>query len=194
MRILLTTLILLLGATACAAEPPVQPIRVDTNGAAIDGYSPVSYFTEGKPQQGDPAFAASFEGVTYWMASASEQALFEADPERYIPAHGGWCTLMMGGSGRRTPGHPESWAIVDDRLMLFWSGDTEETKGMGMSNWLSKTGSTTEGAESAVRAADRNWERFLSGERRSRIFLYKERDKISVTPEQLETAQINLIE
>ena len=78
---------------------------------------------------------------------------------------------MMGGSGRRTPGHPESWSIVDNRLMLFWSGDTEETKGMGMQNWLSKTNGTTAGAQKVVANADHNWTRFLEGSRKSRIFL-----------------------
>lgn len=194
MRSIIALFIFVLSISACAGEPPEQAVRVDVHGAAIDGYSPVSYFTEGKPQIGDPAFAAQHNGVTYWMANAEELKLFEASPESYVPAHGGWCTLMMGGSGRRTPGHPESWSIVDGRLMLFWSGDTEETKGMGMSNWLSKTGGTEDGARRTVRSADRNWERFLNGDRRSRIFLYKERDKQSVTAEQLAGATINLVE
>lgn len=194
MRLSLTFLILLASITACAIEPPLQPVRVDIHGAAIDGYSPVSYFTVGEPRIGDPAYASSFQGVSYWMASLEEQELFESDPAKYIPAHGGWCTLMMGGSGRRTPGHPESWAIVDDRLMLFWSGDTPETKGMGMSNWISNTGGTEEGALEVVAKADLNWTRFVSGDRRSPIFLYKERDKQSVTPEQLADATVNLVE
>lgn len=194
MRTFLTLVTLILSMSACAGEPPEQPIRVDSHGAAMDGYSPVAYFTEGKPRLGDPAFAASYEGTQYWLANAEELALFQANPSRYVPVHGGWCTLMMAGSGRRTPGHPESWAIVDDRLMLFWSGDTPETKGMGMSNWLSKTGGSDDGARSLVRSADRNWERFLNGDRRSRIFLYKERDKRSVTAEQLAEATVSLVE
>lgn len=185
---------LVLGFSACAGEPPEQPIRVSALGVGIDGYSPVSYFTAGKPELGDPAYAAIHDGVTYWFTSAEQLAMFNDAPEQYAPAHGGWCTLMMGGSGRRTPGHPESWSIVDNRLMLFWSGDTEETKGMGMQNWLSKTNGTESGARKTVASADRNWQRFLEGDRRSRIFLYKESDKQAVTAEQLAEARIQLVE
>lgn len=194
MRLVLFTLSLLASISACAVEPPQQPIRVSTLGVAIDGFSPVSYFTSGKAELGDPAYAASHDGVTYWFTNSEQQEMFESNPQRFVPAHGGWCTLMMGGSGRRTPGHPESWAIVDDRLMLFWSGDTEETKGMGLQNWLSKTKGTDAGARDVVADADQNWLKFVEGDRRSRIFLYKESDKLAVTAEQLSEARIQLIE
>ncbi|MCG8413781.1 MAG: hypothetical protein MI746_06125 [Pseudomonadales bacterium] len=194
MRFCLIVCATLFSLTTSAAEPPEEPVRVNSLGAALDGYSPVSYFTEGKPELGDPAFSAIHNGISYWFTNAEQQAVFEADPESYVPAHGGWCTLMMGGSGRRTPGHPESWSIVDGRLMLFWSGDTEETKGMGMQNWLSKTKGTESGARSVVAAADKNWARFLQGDRQSRIFLYKESDKQAVTETQLAGARIQLIE
>ena len=194
MRVITAILALLFSVSACAGEPPQHPVRVNTEGAAIDGYSPVSYFTEGKPELGDPAFAAEHEGITYWFTSAQQMDLFAEEPERYVPAHGGWCTLMMGGSGRRTPGHPESWSIVDDRLMLFWSGDTEDTKGMGMSNWLSKTKGTEDGARKVVADADKNWTRFINGDRKSRIFLYKESDKQAVNASQLADARISLVE
>jgi YHS domain-containing protein len=135
------TVFLVMVTTACTgvAAPPADPVRVNPHGIGIDGYSPVSYFTEGKPQRGDPAFSATHDGITYHFTDAQQVDLFEQDPTRYLPAHGGWCTLMMGGSGRRTPGHPESFVIVDDRLMLFWSGDTEQTRGMGLMNWGRKT-------------------------------------------------------
>ena len=194
MRLISLIFTLLLSISACAGDPPTQPVRVNSLGVALDGYSPVSYFTEGKPELGDPAYSASFQGNNYWFTNTEQKMQFEANPERFIPAHGGWCTLMMGGSGRRTPGHPESWSIVDDRLMLFWSGDTEQTKGMGMQNWLSKTNGTDDGARKVVEDADRNWNRFLSGDRNSRIFLYKESDKIAVTAEQLAGARIQLVE
>jgi hypothetical protein len=115
------TVFLVMVTTACTgvAAPPADPVRVNPHGIGIDGYSPVC--------------------ITYHFTDAQQVDLFEQDPTRYLPAHGGWCTLMMGGSGRRTPGHPESFVIVDDRLMLFWSGDTEQTRGMGLMNWGRKT-------------------------------------------------------
>jgi len=78
--------------------------------------------------------------------------------------------------------------------MLFWSGDTEETRGMGMHNWLGKTNGTEAGALEVVAVADRNWSRFLQGDRWSRIHLYKESDKQAVSAEQLAEAGIQLVD
>ena len=120
--------------------------------------------------------------------------MFLANPTKYVPAHGGWCALMMGGSGRRTPGHPESFAIVDDRLLLFWSGDRPETKGMGLANWASKTGGDLEDERDWVRKADEAWEAFVAGRRASPIMLYKPADAESVTPAQRAEASEQFIE
>ncbi|NKB35206.1 MAG: hypothetical protein GKR91_19075 [Pseudomonadales bacterium] len=192
----LITLFFLISVNACsiAGAPPSDPVRVNDSGVAIDGFSPVSYFTEGKPELGDPAYATLHNGVSYWFTSTQQQSLFDADPERYIPAHGGWCTLMMGGSGRRTPGHPESYAIVNERLMLFWSGDTEDTKGMGIRNWKSQTNETIEGETEVVENADNNWAEFLSGERRAQIWLYKRSDNAGINESQREDARENYID
>ena len=183
---------LALSLVACTGEaaPPAEPVRENSNGIGIDGYSPVSYFTEGEPQLGQSEFSSEYEGVTYYFTSQSQVDLFEQEPTRYLPAHGGWCTLMMGGSGRRTPGHPESFVIIDDRLMLFWSGDTEETKGMGLTNWGSKTKGNEKRERKYIAKADRQWAEFLAGERKSRIFLYKPSDSHAVSEAQKESATI----
>lgn len=173
-----------------AGAPPTDPIRLNTEGVAIDGYSPVSYFTDGMAVKGSPEFAAEHDGAIYWLTSTDQQALFAADPDEYVPAHGGWCTLMMGGSGNRAPASPESFAIVDGRLMLFWSGDTEETKGLGLRNWASKTGGSPEKEAKWVEKADRQWAEFLAGSRKSPIYLYKPGDAEAVSDAQREVARV----
>lgn len=190
MKKLTMFLLLLLSAGTYAAEAPRDAVRVNAQDIAIDGYSPVSYFTEGKAQKGLEDFALNHEGVEYWFTDAAQRSVFEANPKKYLPAHGGWCTLMMAGSGRRTPGHPESFAIVDDRLMLFWSGDTAETKGLGMSNWMSKTRGSERRALRQVENADKKWVRFLEGRREAKIFLYKPSDFDAVSAAQLTEATV----
>ncbi len=192
-RAVLSVFLLTLSLALAAAEP-TDAIRVNDLGVGLDGYSPVSYFSSGEPELGDPAYASSYKGVNYWFTSGEQLAQFEADPERFLPAHGGWCTLMMAGSGRRTPGHPESFAIVDDRLMLFWSGDTDDTKGMGLSNWESKTGGSAIRASAVARDADENWAEFLRGERRARVWLYKRSDNQAVSATQRENAREQYID
>ncbi len=190
MKNFIMAIFILLSACSYASEPPEYPIRVNTEGVAIDGYSPVSYFSKGIAEKGSFEFAIKHEGVYYWLTDTQQIEAFLLDPERYIPAHGGWCTLMMGGSGRRTPGHPESFSIVEDRLMLFWSGDTEETKGMGLRNWASKTHGDRDDEINYVAKADKKWTKFLEGNRNAQIYLYKESDKNGVNENQLAEAKI----
>jgi len=185
--------LLMLVLVACGnsfAAPPDDPVRKNPEGVGIDGYSPVSYFTEGKPQKGDPAFSFEHDGVTYHFTSQEQIELFESDPDRYLPAHGGWCTLMMGGSGRRTPADAENFVIVDDRLMLFWSGDQENTRGLGLVNWGRKTEGDPDKEREYIARADKQWDSFLSGKRKSRVYLYKPRDSESVSDVQREGAKV----
>jgi YHS domain-containing protein len=85
---------------------------------ALQGHSPVSYFTKGKAVKGSPAHAVSHKGVTYHLASAEEAAAFKADPSRFEPAFGGWCaTGMM--LEQKFPVDPASFKIVDGQLFLF---------------------------------------------------------------------------
>ncbi len=164
------------------------PLRSNADGVGLDGCSPVAYFDDATAAIGNPQYSATVDGVTYWLRSAEKRQRFEASPSQYLPAHGGWCTLMMGGSGRRTPGHPESFTVVDGRLLLFWSGDTPETAGMGLTNWQRKTGGDEARARAWLRNADAQWHEFLRGDRRSPIYLYKASDAQAVSAGQLAEA------
>ena len=105
MRSVLISLLLGFVPLVTHGQLPEHPLQANDDGVAILGYSPVSYFSVGKPELGDPAFAVEFGGVTYWLTNREQLEMFKQDPERYIPAHGGWCTLMM---GRFREAHP--WA------------------------------------------------------------------------------------
>ena len=63
----------------------VQP-EVTTPGdaaPAIGGYSPVSYFTVGRPERGSPRYTSTHAGKVYWLTSAEQVQRFEADPDTY---------------------------------------------------------------------------------------------------------------
>jgi len=84
---------------------------------AIGGYSPVSYFEHG-PELGKSDFAATHEGLTYYLTSEEQRAKFKTHPEKYVPAFGGLCAF-----GQSIEKHfvvdPTSYKIVDGRLLLF---------------------------------------------------------------------------
>ena len=83
----------------------------------ISGYDPVSYFTEGNPQRGSGYHVADYKGVTYAFASEAHQEMFEANPEKYAPAYGGWCAYGVA-VGKKFVANPEVWKIVDGTLYL----------------------------------------------------------------------------
>jgi hypothetical protein len=90
----------------------------------LKGYDPVAYFTQGKPVKGDARFNHNWDEGLYLFASAKHRDMFAADPERYAPQFGGYCTGSMS-RGVKNEGHPEAWIISDGRLYVFGSPDSQ---------------------------------------------------------------------
>ena len=56
--------------------------------------------------------------MTYYLVSADAKRAFDTDPERYIPAYGGWCAFGMAVQDK-FPIDPTNFKIVDGRLLVF---------------------------------------------------------------------------
>jgi hypothetical protein len=84
----------------------------------LKGHDPVAYFTDGKPVMGDPRHAYDFDEARYHFASAEHRDMFAADPEKYAPQFGGYCTGSMS-RNVRNEGDPQAWVIRDGRLYVF---------------------------------------------------------------------------
>jgi YHS domain-containing protein len=87
------------------------------DGYAIGGTDPVTYFTDGEPNQGSDEFTGEYNGVTWRFVSAENRDAFLADPEKYAPAYGGFCATGMS-FGQKIPIDPTYWKIVDGKLYL----------------------------------------------------------------------------
>ena len=86
------------------------------------GHDPVAYFTRGVPQ-----FQVSLPERSYYFASAEHKALFEANPQRYEPQYGGFCSSGAA-FAIKLGSDPGAWQIFDGRLFIF--GDV-----LGKSAW-----------------------------------------------------------
>ena len=115
---------------------------------AMEGYDPVSYFHAGgaEPRKGDARWSHRVGGVVYRFASEKHLELFRADPGKYEPAHGGWCSYAMGASAEKVEVDPEAYRMTDGQLHLFfntwyadtrsdWDEDTARLKKNADSNW-----------------------------------------------------------
>jgi len=124
-----------------------KEFNLDEKGIAIQGYDPVSYFTEGKAREGKGDINYNYPGVTYYFSSQENKEKFKEDPSKYEPAYGGWCAYAMGDSGEKVKIDPETFKIVDGKLYLFynfffnntlkdWNADEENLKAKADENWI----------------------------------------------------------
>jgi len=133
-------------AFAAASRAYLHSYNLPGHGVAIEGYSPVSYFTVGKAVRGKRDFSVEHNGVTYFLTSEREQQQFRVDPEKYVPAYGGWCAFGMAVEDK-FPIDPHSFKIVDGKLNLFlknksidalelWNkGDEPDLIGKAAAHW-----------------------------------------------------------
>ncbi len=94
-------------------------------GAAIGGYDPVAFHTDGKPTKGDAQFNAVYEGATWHFASAANRDKFIATPAKFAPAYGGWCAVGAS-KGKKIVIDPNFFSVVDGTLYLNSSKGAHE--------------------------------------------------------------------
>jgi len=107
-----TALMLLLAGAASLANAGVEH---SVTGAG--GYDLVSYHTGKKPLPGNGNHLSEVDGVTYLFSSSGNKKAFDRDPERFLPAYGGYCAYGVS-VGKKFVGDPNVWEIVDGRLYL----------------------------------------------------------------------------
>ena len=97
-------------------------------GIGAKGYDVVAYFTDGKPTVGSEDFVTEYGGVTWRFASQAHRDLFKADPAKYAPQYGGFCSWGVGEANRLFDVDPvNGWTIYDGKLFLNFNGDLNET-------------------------------------------------------------------
>lgn len=108
-------------------------------GVAIMGYDPVAYFTEGRPMKGSAKLAYEWLGTPWHFANAKHRDMFAADPTKYAPQYGGYCTLGVGLDGHAAENiDPErAWRIIDGKLYFVYDPTyVEELDGPARDEWL----------------------------------------------------------
>lgn len=100
-------------------QGPEENVALNTLSSpfAIKGHDPVVYKRDGAVALGDSAYELRHKGARYRFASADTMAMFEADPERYVPAFGGYCCYGVR-MGMKYDIDPTAFELVDGRLYL----------------------------------------------------------------------------
>ncbi|WP_194953804.1 YHS domain-containing (seleno)protein [Sphingopyxis solisilvae] len=144
MRIIIAAILLALTPAATFAAPSQSspPVSVSQEGIAIGGYDAVSYFSDGGPVVGSPAFEHRWNGAVWRFASAEARDLFSTNAEAFAPQFGGYCAWAIS-QNYIAPGDPKVWRIVDGRLYLnfnerakeLWEADLADAIQRGKANW-----------------------------------------------------------
>jgi YHS domain-containing protein len=117
-------------------------VQTDRRGVALEGYDPISYFTDGKPARGDAKIEATFNGALYHFVSQEHREIFEKAPTKYAPAYGGFCGYAAS-IGKVRPANPLLWSIVDGQLIVqhtkgaveLWEKDVPGNKAKADKLW-----------------------------------------------------------
>jgi YHS domain-containing protein len=107
------TISLLLAGTAGLADT----LQYATENGAIDGFDPVSYFSENQAERGSSDITAEWNGAVWHFTTIKHRDTFLKDPQNYAPQYGGFCALGMAHGGD-VPTNPEAWTIWEGKLYL----------------------------------------------------------------------------
>ncbi|UYV13223.1 MAG: hypothetical protein NCW75_02805 [Phycisphaera sp.] len=93
----------------------------------VSGYSPVSYLARHRAEPGSPLHRAEHQGVTYFFTDTKQVKAFKADPDRYLPAYGGYCAFGCSVDSKFVP-DPTSFEVIDGRTHLFLKNDEVDAR------------------------------------------------------------------
>lgn len=110
-------------ADRLAATSPDKSVKEGNadHGLALEGYDPVAYFDDLKATAGSTAITSTYRGITYRFATEPHRQAFNDNPEKYLPAYGGWCATAMA-KGEKVEVDPKSFKVTNGRLFLFYKG------------------------------------------------------------------------
>ena len=141
--------IFLLLISCGGSEEPAGEV-FEKGGIAIDGYDPVAYFEQGEPKIGTENTTSEYQGLTYQFTSTKNKTLFDEDPEKYVPAYGGWCAYAIAETSTKMQPDPTMWQIQEGRLLLFYDDWMTSLTGGLKEKW-------NEDADDYLSKADANW-------------------------------------
>lgn len=111
---------------ALAAPVSADPLVVNADtGLALSGFDPVAYFTDRKPQAGRADLELSHDGAVWRFRNVGNRDAFRDHPGAYAPRFGGYDPVGVA-RNRSVAGNPLVWAIVGERLYLFYSDADRE--------------------------------------------------------------------
>lgn len=93
---------------------------------ALGGVCPVCLVEMGKVIQGNSQYQSTRDRRTYFFPGPEQKEMFERNPEKYIPAFHGYCSVCQVEMGELVPGSPEHFTVHEGKLFLFATADQKK--------------------------------------------------------------------
>lgn len=107
----------------------------------VHGYDLVAYQTGEKAVPGSGRYASVYEGVTYLFSSEANKKTFEENPQKYLPAYGGYCAYGVS-IGKKFDGNPLNWKLINGKLYLNLDSEIAQLWEKDLSANIEKANST----------------------------------------------------
>ena len=111
---------------------------------ALRGNDPVSLVDGGEVVKGSADYAATHDGAAYYFVSEANMKAFKADPAKFAPEHGGFCSYGVS-VGKKFDGDPNQFLVQNGRLFVFLNAATRSA--------------FLEDAQATEVTADQQWEK-----------------------------------
>ena len=123
-KINLKTLTLILSCLLAFSFSASSATNTDKNHTlvplALQGYDAISYFKSDKVQKGSNAYQTVYDGKRYSFVNQTNQQMFTAHPEQFLPQFNGYCAHS---ATLKSPvdGDPSIYSVEQGKLFLFSS-------------------------------------------------------------------------
>jgi YHS domain-containing protein/thiol-disulfide isomerase/thioredoxin len=102
-----------------AQQVPAELVDTDELQPMLDGYCPVTLWSNRRWEKGSPQFRADYRGQVYLLTSQEHLQEFHDNPDRYAPRFLGCDAVVVYESDRAVLGSTRYAAFYDNELYLF---------------------------------------------------------------------------
>ncbi|MFT6866368.1 MAG: YHS domain-containing protein [Cyclobacteriaceae bacterium] len=113
MRLIIIATVLVL-STKLTAQ---QKYACSSDEIAFYGNDLITYY-DGKPVKGNPEYLLDYEGLKLQFVNKVNLEKFKKDPQKYLPAYGGWCAIALT-SGALVQPDFNHFKVENGELMFF---------------------------------------------------------------------------
>jgi YHS domain-containing protein len=96
-----------------------------TPSVAMDGFCPVALSLNGRWVPGDPRWNVNYKGHNYRFSGNAQRQEFLANPEKFVPASGGFDPVIAATERRNVPGQVTYCAAYKGRVYMFANAATQ---------------------------------------------------------------------